>query len=126
MRTVVLALLVLAISGPVIASSEASSERPDTSKFEWPVANDLAAYGIRLRMPYREARQRMIEHGWAPDPTEAIARHTRNHLPYPTLPEVLCGEGYDAICSGWFTKGSESRLLDVREVKKVLIVRGSR
>src|SRR5262249_53893645 len=121
----VLAWLVLATSVPAIAS-EASSERPDTSKFEWPVANDLAAYGIRLRMPYREARQRMIKHGWAPDSTEPIARHTRAHLPYPALPEVLCGEGYDAICSGWFTKGSESRLLDVREVNKVLVVRGSR
>ena len=104
-------------TGLAIASSEGNAE--------WPVANDLAAYGIHLRMSYREARQRMIKHGWAPDPIEANARHTAAHPPYPEFPEVLCGEGYDAICSGWFSKGSESRMLDVRAVKKVLVVRGS-
>jgi hypothetical protein len=123
MRKLLLGLLIA--SAPTIASSEGEPEIPDSSKFEWPVANDVAAYGIRLRMPYREARQRMIKHGWTPDSTEANARHTAAHLPYPEFPEVTCGEGRDAICSGWFTKGQESRLLDIRNVKKILVVRGS-
>jgi len=76
-------------------------------------------------MPYREARQHMIRHGWAPDPTEARERYKPGHLPYPEFPEVTCGEGYDAICSGWFLKGTESRTISVREVRKTLVVRGS-
>jgi hypothetical protein len=124
MRELILAGLLLANAGAV-ASPGGNTDESRTAKLEWPLAPDLAAYGVRLRMPYGETRQRMIKHGWTPDPTEANARHTPSRLPYPEFPEVLCGEGYDAICSGWFSKGSESRLLDVREVNKALVVRGS-
>jgi hypothetical protein len=122
MRRPLVATLALATSCVALASQ---GERLDSSSFEWPVAKDLAQYGIHLRMPYQKARQRMIQQGWSPDPTEANERHKTGHLPYPNFPEVLCGEGYDAICSGWFSKGSEQRVLDVRDVRKVLLVRGS-
>jgi len=120
-RRICVAVLALA----TFPAANSSQDRIDTSKLEWPVASDLAQYGIHLRMHYREARQRMLTHGWALDPTEVNAKYGQGPRPYPEFPEVLCGEGYDAICSGWFSKEFASRTIDVRIVEGNLVVRGS-
>jgi hypothetical protein len=56
MRELILAGLLLANAGAV-ASPGGNTDESRTAKLEWPLAPDLAAYGVRLRMPYGETRQ---------------------------------------------------------------------
>jgi len=96
-----------------------SESRPDTSELEWPVAKELRAYGIKLKMPYSEAKKLMLKNGWKLSPYE-------KHIPnYKRFPEITCGEGYDAICSAAYSNGKGEQILDVREMKNKLVIRGS-
>jgi hypothetical protein len=109
----------------IAAHSEGHEERKDTSQLEWPVTGELRKYGIKLKMPYAEARERMLRNGWKPDLAEAELRYQGNYRPYRDFPEILCGEGYDAICSAPFIKGKDYHTIEVREHKGKLVVRGA-
>jgi hypothetical protein len=43
-------------------------------------------------------------------------------LPYRRYPEVVCGEGYDAVCSGRFTKSGQAILLTIDPKTRTLQV----
>jgi len=73
----------------------------------------------------------MLLNGWLVDTSETEVLYSQKLLPFPEYREILCGEGLDAICSGWFKKGTEQRFIDVRSLSEIwtganLIVRGSR
>ena len=108
-----------------IAHAEEPGERKDSSQLEWPVKEALRKYGIKLKMPYAEARARMLRNGWTPDFSEAELRYKGNYRPYKRFPEILCGEGFDAICSAPFTKDEGYHSIEVREIKGMLVVRGA-
>lgn len=113
------------IFGAAPTYSDGRKERTNTSQLEWPVNSELRKYGIKLKMPYAEARKRMLRNGWKPNFAEAEFGYQSNYRPYKHFPEILCGEGYDAICSAPFIKGEHSHSIEVRELKGQLVVRGA-
>lgn len=66
--------------------------------------------GIQLPSDYASARAGLLRTSWKPDPgwgTSGVS----GRLVYASYPEILCGEGYDAACTGRFQKGDEAVLL---------------
>jgi hypothetical protein len=94
---------------------------PDSSKFEWPVALELMGLGIKLKTPYANAKKLMLKNGWTLTPTIYLP----NHPPYKEFPEIICGEGYDAICSAEFAKENQTMVVSVRALQGRLVVRGT-
>lgn len=96
-----------------------AESRSATSGLEWPVAKEIRAYGIKLKMPYSEAKKLMLKNGWK---LSLFEKHTPD---YKDFPEITCGEGYDAICSAAYSNGKTEQILHVREIKNKLVIRGS-
>lgn len=61
------------------------------------------ALGIRVGMPYAQARQALVGAGWQVEAPEAGGTPV-----FPATPEVECGQGRDAVCSAGYRKGTEA------------------
>jgi hypothetical protein len=70
---------------------------------------------------YASARLKMNRLGWQIDREWGVSGVHRR-LAFPQYPEVLCGEGYQAVCTGRFTKGDSAVLLTINQFKKSLPV----
>lgn len=114
-------IFVLFISCISLAYSERSDDIQDTSKIDWPVAEELSRYGIKVGMPYSRAKALMLKNGWVIDPDEVFGSSN----PYKSYPEIVCGEGYDAVCAAGFSKQNRHHTLDVRKVRSRIVIRGS-
>jgi hypothetical protein len=70
------------------------------------------AAGVQLRSAYATARGKLIGSGWR---TDAAWGTSGVHAmrAYPKYPEVLCGEGYDAVCTGRFEKDGIAILVSI-------------
>lgn len=70
------------------------------------------AAGVQLRSPYADARARLIGSGWKTDATWGTSG-VHGIGGYPRYPEVLCGEGRDAVCTGRFEKDGIAILVSI-------------
>jgi hypothetical protein len=74
-----------------------------------------------MERPYSEVRERLLTLSWQPDPSWG---HSGVHeiLSYPEYPEVLCGNGMDAVCTARLTKGPRAILLTINQTSGALPV----
>jgi hypothetical protein len=70
---------------------------------------------------YASARLKMTRQGWQIDQEWGVSG-IHKQLAFPQYPEVLCGEGNQAVCTGRFTKGDSAVLLTINQFKKSLPV----
>lgn len=72
--------------------------------------------GLDLTKPYAAARKILAKTGWASD------LHEDSPHSYPEFPEIVCGNGMDAICSARFIKDGKAIQLTVDQNSKTLLV----
>ena len=75
--------------------------------------------GFTLSKPYSKVRKRLGKHGWRPDSSWGASGP---RLTYPAYPEILCGEGMDAVCTARLLKGRKVILLTVDQWKATIPV----
>ena len=68
--------------------------------------------GFTMGHPYSKIRDRLLTLSWHPDPGWGLSG-VHQILGYPEYPEILCGEGMDAVCPGRLTKGTQAILLTI-------------
>jgi hypothetical protein len=68
--------------------------------------------GVQLDSSYASARAKLLATSWKADSArgEPDASGPRAYQQYP---EVVCGQGYDAVCTGRFKKAEQAILLTV-------------
>ncbi|MES2017435.1 MAG: hypothetical protein V4484_13160 [Pseudomonadota bacterium] len=76
---------------------------------------------VKINDDYARARSKLLDQGWQVDPKWGISG-IGAQLTYAQYPEVLCGEGYQAACTGRFKKGGQVILLTINQFKKRLPV----
>lgn len=64
--------------------------------------------GIRPGMGYAQARSSLLADGWQPDGDRGAPGRPPA---YRQFPEVVCGQGRDALCSGRFIRAGDALLL---------------
>lgn len=77
--------------------------------------------GVQLQSGYASARARLLGMSWKADSGRAEFS-VHKQLAYRQYPEVLCGEGYDAVCSGRFVKSGQAILLTIDQRTSTLRV----
>lgn len=87
-----------------------------------PKFSERSAAEVQINERYASARLKLIRRGWRIDREWGISG-VHEKLTYEQYPEVLCGEGYQAVCTGRFKKGDSAILLTINQFKKTLPVR---
>jgi hypothetical protein len=77
--------------------------------------------GFTMGHPYSEIQEHLLTLSWRPDPSWG---HSSVHevLSYPKYPEILCGDGMDAVCTARFTKGPHAILLTINQASDTIPV----
>jgi hypothetical protein len=77
--------------------------------------------GVQLQSGYAGARAKLLAASWVADSGRG---ESGGHKPlaYRQYPEVLCGQGYDAVCSGRFEKSGQAILLTIDQRTSTLPV----
>ncbi|MBK0394384.1 hypothetical protein [Ramlibacter algicola] len=70
---------------------------------------------------YATARAQLLRTGWKADRTWGEAG-VGGRRTYPRYPEVLCGHGRDAVCTGRFHKAGHAILVMINPRSKALPV----
>lgn len=100
-------ILTACIAGLVAASATASEPAKWT--------------GFKLGSSYAKARASLLAKGWRADEEWGISGVHRKRS-FNQYPEILCGEGYDAICTGRFHNASGALLVTIDQNSKALPV----
>ncbi len=69
-------------------------------------------------MPYAQARDRLLKQGWTLDQTGVPKEPD-----YKLFPEVVCGRGFDAVCSARYQKNGIRIMLYVTDLSGRLTVK---
>ena len=78
-------------------------------------------WGIDAGMSYAKARSTLLSASWQVDDRRG-ANGQHSAVAYKQFPEIVCGNGRDAICSGRFIRSGEALLLIVDPRKPLLPV----
>lgn len=86
-------------------------------------ANDDPAkeLGIKPGISYAKVRSKLLAGGWKAD-RERAAIGSDPGAAYKQYPEIICGNGYDAMCIGRFIRADGALLLTIDQSKKTLPV----
>ena len=68
--------------------------------------------GVQLESGYAVARAKLLGTSWKADSAWGKSG-VHGQLAYRQYPEILCGEGYDAVCTGRFKKAEQAILLTI-------------
>ena len=77
--------------------------------------------GIRLSKSYSATRLQLIKLSWQPATNPDLVSN-KKPVSFPNYPEILCGEGMDAICTARFNKNGNAVILTVNQHKRSLPV----
>ena len=77
--------------------------------------------GFTMDRPYSTIREDLLTLSWRPDPGWGLSGMSRV-LAYPEYPEILCGEGMDAVCTARLTKGAQAILLTINPASDTIPV----
>lgn len=77
--------------------------------------------GVKVGSSYAKTRANLLASGWRTDEEWGISGPHRSRS-FNQYPEILCGEGYDAICTGRFLNASGALLVTIDQKKKALPV----
>lgn len=83
----------------------------------------LKTLGLQAGQSYGLAKTQLIAKGWKVDSTYAPAREAGEIAPYG-FKEVVCGNGWHAVCSARFLRNDQEIMLTLRP-KKILVVEGA-
>lgn len=83
----------------------------------------LKTLGLKEGQSYSSAKTQLIGKGWKVDSTYAAARDAGETPPYG-FKEVICGNGWQAVCSARFLRNGHEIMLTLRP-KKSLLVEGA-
>jgi hypothetical protein len=105
----VLALGCMSFSATIAGESAATS------------ASLTKSVGVQLQSSYATARSKLLRSAWTADSTWGESG-VHKQLAFQQYPEVLCGEGYHAVCTGRFEKNGRAILLTIDPKTKKLQV----
>ena len=77
--------------------------------------------GVQLDSSYATARAKLLGTSWKADSAWGQPDASRPYA-YQQYPEVGCGQGYDAVCTGRFKKAGQSILLTIDQNTSTLRV----
>lgn len=83
----------------------------------------LKKLGLKPGLPYVSAKAQLIGRGWKVDSEYVTLSSDNKPSPYG-FTEVVCGNGWDAICSARFLRDDQKVMLTLRP-KKALVVDGA-
>ena len=83
----------------------------------------LKTLGLHAGQSYGLAKTQLIAKGWKVDTTYAQVREAGEPPPYG-FDEVVCGNGWQAVCSARFLRKDQEIMLTLRP-KKILLVEGA-
>jgi hypothetical protein len=126
MRHCTLKLLLLCALYGSIASIGAQEQKRAVASMSVgsPTSTDIQlakTFGLKLKHAYSINRKILMEAAWQPDLKWGLSG-IHHKLAYQDFPEILCGDGYDAVCTGRFVKGSKEILLTIDHNHKTLPV----
>jgi hypothetical protein len=75
-------------------------------KFEKTEQELARSYGVRLGTPYAKVKRELVRNGWQID-----RGWLRNQPAAHREGELICGSGYDAVCSTAFIRGERHAYL---------------
>ena len=81
-------------------------------------APTLKSLGLKRSEVYVHARDKLLKQGWALDP-----KSFPGEPDYKLFPEIVCGRGYDAVCSVRFQKSGIRIMLYVTDRSGHLVVK---
>ncbi|MDB5934973.1 MAG: hypothetical protein JWQ01_2317 [Massilia sp.] len=79
-------------------------ERESCMKFSAEERKKAAALGLQLGTPYAKVKQHLAKNGWSVDQKWIDA----NLMPAPIKNDLVCGSGWDAVCSTAFRKNRQT------------------
>jgi hypothetical protein len=77
--------------------------------------------GVQLDSSYATARAKLLGRSWKADSAWGEPDGSRPRA-YQQYPEVVCGQGYDAVCTGRFKKAEQAILLTIDQRTSKLLV----
>jgi hypothetical protein len=80
----------------------------------------LKTMGLRAGQTYDSAKLQLTEHGWKVDATYASTHEAAEAPPFG-FKEVICGNGWQAVCSARFLRDGKAVVLTLHP-RKVLLV----
>jgi hypothetical protein len=90
----------------------------------WSFAADnnglLKELRIKKGQEYSLAKANLIKQGWHIAPTSEDLGNADQAPPYG-FKEVICGNGYDAVCSAHFVRKNQEIMLTLRPKKHLLV-----
>ena len=104
-------LLLVTQGAKVLVNERGQWQR--TAEQRAPALGPLAhAAGVQVPSDYASARAKLLATSWKPDLSWGISG-VSGRLAYAQYPEVVCGQGYDAVCGGRFEKADKAMLLTI-------------
>jgi hypothetical protein len=79
------------------------------------------AVGVQRQSSYATARSKLLRLAWTVDSTSDESG-VHKQLAFQQYPEILCGEGHDAECTGRFEKNGRAIFLTIGPKTKELQV----
>jgi len=73
-------------------------------KFSMAEKQQASKYGLRLGSPYETVKRFLIQNGWFLDQKWM----EENALSEPTKKDLICGSGWDAVCSTAYRKNGKT------------------
>lgn len=70
------------------------------------------AVGVQLQSSYATARSKLLRSAWTADSAWGESG-VHKRLAFQQYPEVLCGEGFHAVCTGRFERNGRAILLTI-------------
>ena len=114
--------LLLVTHGSKVLVEERGQWQP-AAVLQQPVASGTLAQrvGVQLQSGYATARAKLLGTSWKAD-SDWGKPGVGKQLAYRQYPEVLCGDGYDAVCTGRFEKAGQAILLTIDQRSSTLRV----
>jgi hypothetical protein len=105
-------LATLVLMGSALSSAYAEpcvkvrsgNDRYSCMKFSADERKKASVHGLRLGTPYARVKQHLVENGWSID----RQRMDENLAAEPTKEGLVCGSGWDAVCSTAFRKNHKT------------------
>jgi hypothetical protein len=113
--------LLLVTQGSDVLVEEHGEWQPESAQRPAAPATLAQRVGVRLLSGYAAARATLLDAAWNADAGWGLAG-VHGQLAYRQYPEVLCGDGRDAVCTGRFQKAGQAVLVTIDQRSSTLRV----
>jgi hypothetical protein len=113
--------LLLVTRGSEVLVEERGRWQPAAAERTAATVTLARSVGVQLQSGYATARAKLLGSSWNADSARGNSG-VRKQLAYRQYPEILCGEGYDAVCTGRFVKSDQAVLLTIDQRTSTLRV----